>query len=709
MRLGTATCMTAGMATVLAPGRRGPFGAHAADGGVNLALWSEHATAIDWCLFDADGMREVTRHRLHRGSDGVFHGLLPGAGPGLVYGLRAHGPHAPREGHRFNPAKLLLDPWAREIVGRFDWRPEHHGYHLGASPFDTVDTADNAAWALKARVAPPRPAAPSSARPRHAPAARVLYEVHVRSFSMRHPAIPPALRGTYAALAHPASIAHFRHLGVTTLSLLPVQYRLSEPMMPPGLVNHWGYNTLGFFCPDPRLAAAPGDPTAVADEFRAMVAALHAAGLEVVLDVVYNHTPEGNHCGPTLAFRGLDQRSWYRVAGDGTLVDFTHCGNTLNVAHPRVARFVVDSLVFWAREMGVDGFRFDLAPVLGRGADGAFSRDAAFFGLLREEPALGDVVLIAEPWDGGPRGYRVGGFPPPWLEWNDRFRDAARGFWLGCPGPNGPVTRREMAARLAGSPDLYEADGRPPTSGVNFVAVHDGFTLADLVSYARKRNHANGEGNRDGRDDELSAHLGASDADDGPTADPALRATRSAVQRALLATLLLAQGTPMLHGGDEIGRSQQGNNNAWNQDNALSWLDWTAADDALAGFVAALSALRREAPFARPAAWHGARLRAFAVDDDAAAALALRSADGRWLLALNPDAAPRPLPPEALDGADWACRLDTAVAPVVPAAGAEGGSALSASATPATPSAPDAQPPLAPLAPRSLRLLQRRG
>ena len=692
--------MIEGLALRLEPGSRDTFGAHARDGGVNLALWSEHATAVDWCLFDAGGTRELARHRLHRDRDGVFHGFLAGAGPGLVYGLRAHGPHAPRDGHRFNPSKLLLDPWAREIVGRFDWRPEHHGYVLGASPFDTVDSADNAAWALKARVAPPRPAARSSARPRHAPAARVLYEVHVRSFSMRHPAIPPALRGTYAALAHPASIAHFRRLGVTTLSLLPVHYRLSEPMMPPGLVNHWGYNTLGFFCPDPRLAAAPDDPTAVADEFRAMVAALHEAGLEVVLDVVYNHTPEGNHCGPTLAFRGLDQRSWYRVAGDGTLVDFTHCGNTLNVAHPRVARFVVDSLVFWAREMGVDGFRFDLAPVLGRGADGAFSRDAPFFGLLRDEPALDGAMLIAEPWDGGPRGYRVGGFPPPWLEWNDRFRDAARGFWLGKAGPHGPITRREMAARLAGSPELYEADGRPPASGVNFVAVHDGFTLADLVSHARKRNQANGEGNRDGRDDELGAHLGASDADDGPTADPALRATRSSVQRALLATLLLAQGTPMLHGGDEIGRSQQGNNNAWNQDNALSWFDWDAADEALAGFVAALGALRREAAFTRPAAWHEAPLRAYALDDDAPEALALRSADGCWLLALNPDAVTRPLPAEALDGAAWTCRLDTAAG----AADAAGRAGVAATATDTAATADTAS---APMRPRSLRLLQR--
>ena len=686
----------------LSPGFKGAWGAVPQAGGVNLAVWSDHATAIDWCLFDASGTTERVRHRLHRDADGVFHGFLAGAGPGLVYGLRAHGPEGPeaaRNGHRFNPAKLLLDPWAREILGRFEWRAEHHGYVLGQSPFDTVDAADNAASMLKARVAPPRPAARRAAAPRHAPAERVLMELHVKSFSMRHPGIPPALRGTYAALAHPAALAHFRRLGVTTLSLLPVQYRLSEPMMAPGLVNHWGYNTLGFFCPDPRFSCTPDDPTAVADEFRAMVAALHAAGIEVLMDVVYNHTPEGNHFGPTLGLRGLDQKSWYRVAEGGSLEDYTHCGNTLNLAHPRVAAFVHESLRFWVQEMGVDGFRFDLAPVLGRGDDGAFSREAAFFARLQEDPALAGITLIAEPWDGGPRGYRVGGFPAPWQEWNDRFRDAARGFWLGKPGPHGPITRREMAARLAGSPELYEGDGRPPTSSVNFITVHDGFTLADVVAYARKHNQANGEDNRDGRDDELSANFGASVADDGPSGDAAVRATRAAVQRALLATLLLAHGTPLLLAGDEFGHTQHGNNNAWNQDNALGWLAWPggtpgaepgdsaearagAVEHPLTTLVATLTALRREGAFGRPAAWHEAPVRWFALDDDAPEALAGRC--GRWLLALNPDAQPRPLPAEALEAlhARARTRLDTAA---------------------------DGQPasePAAPLAGRSLRLIE---
>jgi isoamylase len=664
------------MASTLAPGQRSPFGAEAVAGGVNLALWSDHAEAIDWCLFDAKGVTELARHRLHRDADGVFHGFLAGAGPGLVYGLRVHGPGGPaaaRAGHRFNPAKLLLDPWAQEIVGDFAWRAEHHGYELGTSPFETVDKRDNAATALKARVAPPRPAVPRGEAPRHAPAARVVVEVHVKSFSMCHPGIPEPLRGTYAALAHPAAVAHFQRLGVTTLSLLPVQYRLSEPMMPPGLVNHWGYNTLGFFCPDPRFAGQPADPTAVADEFRAMVAVLHAAGIEVWMDVVYNHTPEGNQFGPSLSLRGLDQKSWYRVAPDGTLVDYTHCGNTVNVAHPRVARFVVDSLVFWARQMGVDGFRFDLAPVLGRDAEGAFSREAAFFKMLQAEPALQGVALVAEAWDGGPRGYRVGGFPAPWLEWNDRFRDAARGFWLGRPGPHGAITRRELASRLAGSPELYEGDGRPPTSSVNFITVHDGFTLADLVAYSHKHNHANGENNRDGRDDELCANFGA----EGPSDDAGVLATRRAVQRALLATLLLAHGTPMLLAGDEIGHSQQGNNNAWNQDNTVGWLAWPGADEALTDFVATLAALRREGALGAPDTWHEAPLRVHAIDDDAPEALTVKR--GPWLLALNPEALPRPLPPAALEGARWRLRLDTA---------------------------DPAADPAAPLAPRAVRLLQ---
>ena len=530
----------------LLEGREAPFGAQARDGGVNFAVFSDHAERIELCVFDASGARELRRYPLHGPHVGVFHGFLSSVGPGLVYGLRAHGPFAPEQGHRFNPAKLLLDPWAREIVGRHAWRSEHHGHALG-HPDGTrvIDTRDNAAFALKARVA--APTAPMPGRlPRVATRDLVLYEVHVKGFSQQHPQIPAALRGTYAALAHPAAIAHFKRLGVTTLSLLPVQYHLDEPALAArGAVNHWGYNTLGFFCPDPRYASSRDDPTAVADEFRRMVAALHDEGLEVVLDVVYNHTPEGDETGTTLSFRGLDHASWYRLTADdrSRCENLTGCGNTLNVAHPRVTQFVLDSLRYWVAQMGVDGFRFDLAPVLGRTRHG-FDPHAAFFTALRQDPLLSQVHLIAEPWDAGPGGYQVGHFPDRFLEWNDKFRDSVRRYWL-----NQGVRRGEFARRFTASSDLFHHRQRLPSASVNFIAVHDGFTLADLVSHSRKHNDANGEGNRDGRDGEPCANFGV----EGPTDDPAIAATRRRVQRALLATLLLAQGTPMLSAGDEIG------------------------------------------------------------------------------------------------------------------------------------------------------------
>ncbi|MFN3809463.1 MAG: glycogen debranching protein GlgX [Roseateles asaccharophilus] len=582
---------------LLAPGRHEPFGALARDGGVNFAVFSEHAERIELCLFEAGGQRELRRYALHGPHDGVFHGFLPGVGPGLVYGLRAHGSYAPEQGHRFNPHKLLLDPYAREIVGQFGWRAEHHGYELGhPEGARSFDTRDNALHALKARVPAPLADSPRASAPRVAPEAVVLYEVHVKGFSRQHPQIPPELQGTYAGLAHPAAIAHFKALGVTTLSLLPVHYAIDEPhLADKGLRNYWGYNSLGFFAPSPRLArrAHREDPAAVAAEFRAMVAALHAEGLEVVLDVVYNHTPEGNEFGPTLSFRGLDNASWYRLVADdkSRSENLTGCGNTLNVAHPRVTQFVLDSLRFWVLEMGVDGFRFDLAPVLGRVAGGAYEPQAAFFTALRQDPVLSGVHLIAEPWDAaGFDGYQVGRFPGRFLEWNDKFRDAVRGFWLGR-GPDGrAIGRGEFARRFTGSSDLFHHAQRRPTASVNFVAVHDGYTLSDVVSYAAKHNHANGEDNRDGRDGELCANFGV----EGPSEDPALRATRERVRRAMLASLLLAQGTPMLNAGDEIGNSQGGNNNAYCQDNPTGWLDWPQADAGLSAYVGELLRLRRE-------------------------------------------------------------------------------------------------------------------
>jgi glycogen operon protein len=591
----------------LLDGRTEPMGALARDGGVNFAVFSQHAQRIELCVFDTTGTRELRRYELAGPHDGVFHGFLPGVGPGLVYGLRAHGPYHPEAGHRFNHHKLLLDPNAREIVGRFAWRAEHHGYELGhPDGHRSFDRRDNAAHALKARVpAPPQPAEGWRNAPRVAPADVVLYEVHVKGFSALRPDVPARLRGTYAGLAHPASIAHFRALGVTTLSLLPVQYHVDEPgLHERGLVNYWGYNTLGFFAPDPRFSCTPDDPAAVNAEFREMVAALHAAGLEVVLDVVYNHTPEGNEAGPTLSFRGLDNASWYRLSPDdpSRCENLTGCGNTLNVAHPQVTQFVLDSLRYWVMEMGVDGFRFDLAPVLGRTRHG-FDTHAAFFVALRQDPVLARVHLIAEPWDAAPDGYQVGRFPGRWLEWNDRFRDSVRRYWLTDTNSGGGVGRGELARRFTASSDLFHHAQRSPLASVNFLAVHDGFTLADLTSYANKHNEANGEGNRDGRDGEPAANFGV----EGPATDPAILATRRRVRRAMMATLLLSQGTPMLCAGDEIGNSQQGNNNAYCHDGPLTWLDWSQPDTAFNDYVAGLLALRRFEPVLRPTEWQSRR------------------------------------------------------------------------------------------------------
>ncbi len=649
-------------------------------------MFSDHAERIELCLFDVSGASELRRYTLHGPHDGVFHGFLDGVGPGLVYGLRAHGPYAPERGHRFNPNKLLLDPWAREIVGQHAWRAEHYGYAVGhPDGRRSFDTRDNAVHALKARVAAaPQPAAGWVNAPRVADDDVVVYELHVRGFGMGLPGLPAELRGTYAGLAHPVALAHFKALGVTTLELLPVQYHLDEPgLAEKGLVNYWGYNTLGFFCPDPRLAAGDrSDPSAVAEEFRHMVAALHEQGLEVVLDVVYNHTPEGDETGPTLSMRGLDHASWYRLSGDErTCENLSGCGNTLNVAHPRVTQFVLDSLRYWAHEMGVDGFRFDLAPVLGRTRQG-FERQAAFFTALAQDPVLARTRLIAEPWDASHGGYQLGHFPPRWLEWNDKFRDSVRRYWLASAGAQG-VSRGEFARRFSASNDLFHHGNRGPLSSVNYVAVHDGFTLADVVSFSCKHNQANGEGNRDGNGHEVAANFGV----EGPTDDAAVNLARERVRRAMLATLLLAQGTPMLCAGDEIGNSQQGNNNAYCQDNPTGWLAWEHADANLLGFVQQLIALRRAEPGLRharwfrhaPAAagerslvwlapaghdmqvhdWHDATQRAFACRIDAAPGNAAPTSpgSGHLVLAFNPEPTPQPftLPPGL-----WQVAIDSA-------------------------------------------------
>ena len=570
-------------AAALQEGRPWPLGASVDDGGVNFAVFSEHATRVELCLFDEATHAETARWALPGRSGNVWHGRLPGAGAGLLYGLRAHGPWRPDRGHRFNAAKLLLDPWAREIVpppGGFDPTGAHGGADAGHP--QVPDARDNAREAFKARVVADAPFDWQGDRPPHTPLAdSVLYEMHVRGFSRRMAALPEAERGTYAGLASDAAIAHLQRLGVTAVSLLPVQQCLDEPRLTAlGLVNHWGYNTLGFFCPNPRYAATAQPRT----EFKAMVRRLHAAGIEVLLDVVYNHTPEGDERGLTLAWRGLDNASWYRLAEDKARYEnWSGCGNTLDIRHPRVLQMVMDSLRHWVQEFHVDGFRFDLAPVLGRGSPG-FERDGPFFKAVLQDPVLQGVKLIAEPWDIGPAGWQVGQFPRGWLEWNDRFRDTARAFWLG-----GDCTRGELALRLAGSSDLFQARRRSPLESVNYVVSHDGFTLADLVSYDMRHNEANGEHNRDGHGHNLSWNCGW----EGPTTDPEVLLRRERLKRALLATALLAQGTPMLAAGDELGHSQGGNNNPYCQDNATTWIDWDSADDSLIDYTAHLLALRR--------------------------------------------------------------------------------------------------------------------
>jgi glycogen operon protein len=558
--------------------------------GVNFAVFSTQASRIEICLFDASGKVETARVPLTAQTGDVWHGRIAGLLPGQIYGLRAHGAWRPERGHRFNPHKLLLDPWAREIVspeGGFDWQRPHFG--ADHEHPQHMDTRDNARWAHKARVVHEMPNWHGDTAPATPLVETVVYETHVRGFTRLLPGVPEPLRGTYAGLASDAAIAHLQRLGVTAVSLLPVQQILDEAHLAArGMRNYWGYNTLGFFCPDPRYAAGAD----VRAEFREMVRRLHAAGLEVLLDVVYNHTPEGDERGPTLSWRGLDNASWYRLHGEngtqGERYDnWSGCGNTVNLRHPRVLQMVLDSLRHWVQEFHIDGFRFDLAPVLGRGSTGVdpnFDREGPFFKAVLQDPVLQRVKLIAEPWDIGPGGYQVGQFPRGWLEWNDRFRDTARAFWLG-----GDCTRGELALRLAGSSDLFQARWRSPLESVNYIVSHDGFTLHDLVSYDLRHNEANGENNRDGHGHNLSWNCGW----EGQTTDPEVQTRRQRLKRALLATVLLAQGTPMLAAGDELGHSQQGNNNPYCQDNATTWIDWEQADQDLIEYTARLLRLRK--------------------------------------------------------------------------------------------------------------------
>jgi isoamylase len=583
----------------LLPGRPFPLGATWDGLGVNFAVFSAHAERIELCLFDPSGRREVARYTLPEYTDEVWHGYLPGATPGLLYGYRALGPYAPEGGHRFNHNQLLLDPYARALAGSVQWSDVVFGYRRGSPRGDLSFDRRDSAPAVPKCVVTDESFNWGDDRPPAIPwCDTVIYESHLRGLTMLHEAIRPPERGTFAGLSHPVVIDHLRRLGVTAIELMPVHAFLQDrALVQRGLRNYWGYNTLGFFAPEPSYLSDGS-----ANEMRAAVRRLHAAGIEVILDVVYNHTAETDEQGPTLSWRGLDNASYYRLeASDARRpVNDTGTGNTLNLSHPRVLQMVMDSLRHWVSSYHVDGFRFDLCATLGREPDG-FHPGAGFFDAVRQDPVLANVKLIAEPWDVGPGGYQLGNHPPGFAEWNDQFRDVVRRFWRGDAGQ-----RPAIAARLAGSADIFARHGRRPWASVNCVASHDGFTLQDAVSYIERHNEANGEGNRDGHPANFTSNWGV----EGPTGDPAITAQRERVRRALLATVYFASGTPMLLAGDEFGRTQKGNNNAYCQDNEITWLDWrmaaSPAGAALAGFVARLGAIRRAHPVLRsPVFLHG--------------------------------------------------------------------------------------------------------
>ena len=565
-------------------GRPFPQGATFDGKGTNFALFSAHATRVDLCLFDDAGNEE--RIELPEYTNEVWHGYLPGVKPGQRYGYRVHGPYAPAEGHRFNHHKLLLDPYAREIEGDLTWSDELYGYTIGHPDADlSFDERDSAPFMPKAVVVQDDYDWEDDQRLLTAWNQTLVYETHVRGYTMRHPEVAEAARGTCAGLAHDAVLDYIKGLGVTAVELLPVQAYLDDShLLEKGLRNYWGYNTLAFFALKSRYLASGHR-----DEFRDMVKAMHRKGLEVVLDVVYNHTAEGNQLGPTLSFKGIDNATYYRLADDKRYyINDTGTGNTFNLSNMQAMRFVTDSLRYWAQDMHVDGFRFDLATILGREPSG-FDQRGGFLDACGQDPLLSQVKLIAEPWDCGPGGYQVGRFPPGWAEWNDKFRDNARSFWKGDEG-----MLAEFATRFTGSADLFDRRGRRPWSSVNFITAHDGFTLHDLVSYNEKHNSANGEGNQDGSNHDGSCNHGA----EGETDDAAINALRERQMKNLLATLLLAQGTPMLLAGDERAQTQGGNNNTYCQDNETAWIDWQRdpSEGRLADFVRELTALRRRYP-----------------------------------------------------------------------------------------------------------------
>lgn len=566
--------------------------------GVNFAVFSAHALSVDLCLFSPDGQRETARIALAERDGDIWHAHVGGLKAGQLYGFRVHGPYNPARGQRFNRNKLLIDPYAKAWSGRLIWADEVLGYQANALEGDlSFDPRDSAFAVPKSVVVDESDLPPMRPGPRRTLSSSVIYEAHVKGLTMRHPGVPAALRGTYGGVGHPAIIDHLVKLGVTAIELLPIQGFFDDKVLAAkSLRNYWGYHTMGFFTPDARYSFASARA-----EFRAMVTALHDAGIEVILDVVYNHTGEGDEIGPTLSFRGFDNESYYRLTEGGRrYANWSGTGNAVNLSHPMVLRLVTDSLRHWVSAFGIDGFRFDLAPILGR-QDPGFAEGAAFFATLRQDPILAGVKLIAEPWDIGPHGYQLGRFPHPFAEWNDQFRDGVRRFWRGDAGMS-----RDLAKRLLGSADLFDWGGRAATCSVNFITAHDGFTLQDLVSFTTKRNLANGEDNRDGHSDNYSGNLGV----EGPSHDTRITAARAQRKRNLLATLMLSQGTPMLLAGDEMGHSQGGNNNAYAQDNDTTWIDWAKADGDLVAFVARLTALRRTHPVLRQRQFLHGRYRA---------------------------------------------------------------------------------------------------
>ena len=583
------------------PGNPYPQGANWDGAGVNFSLFSENATGVELCLYDdRDENRETNRIAITEQTDSCWHIYLQGAKPGLRYGYRVHGPYDPNNGQRFNPAKLLVDPYAKSIDGFLRWDDALFGYTVGHPDEDlSRDDRDSAPFVPKSVVVDPYFDWRNDSQLRIPWHETIIYELHVKGFTMLHPEIPEDLRGTYAGLAHPAAIQHLTKLGITSVELMPIHHSVDDRhLLKRGLSNYWGYNSLGFFAPDARFSAAGSAGDQVA-EFKNMVRTLHGAGLEVILDVVYNHTAEGNHLGPTVCFRGIDNTAYYRgVEGQPRYyMDYTGCGNTLNMRHPRALQLLMDSLRYWVIEMHVDGFRFDLAAALARELH-EVDRLGAFFDIIHQDPTLSQVKLIAEPWDLGEGGYQVGNFPVLWSEWNGRYRDCVRDYWRGSD-----QSLAEFASRLTGSSDLYESSGRRPYASINFLTAHDGFTLTDLVSYNERHNEKNGEENRDGEPNNRSWNCEF----EGPTEDPKVNLLRVRQKRNFIATLFLSLGVPMLLGGDEFGRSQRGNNNAYCQDNEISWLDWDNVDTEQLEFTRKIIEFYKQHPVFRRRRWFQGR------------------------------------------------------------------------------------------------------